>query len=323
VVGDSYFASVQAAIRLFRIGLRFIGIIKTATTGYPMVHLGRVVLPEGKGDRHGVITFDEESGCQILAFVWSDRDRRCFISTCSSLSSGVDITSLRWKQIDPTPNTDPERKELTVRQPKACQTCYSSCGMIDRHNRSRQSSLMIEKKVKVAAFEKRLNTTLFAMAGPVDAWFLYRGIRKESKGPYCDERHFYECLLEQLIDNKFDCCQASTRAKRRTDADLLLQEQQDYSDSIPSHLQLASVTPTKRFKNANTNHRLQGRCLVCNKPTTAVCRVCQRDDPFGKHQFWICDKAGKLCMGKHIIATHPDMVINTPDKNAIDWKHVL
>ena len=114
VVGDSYFASVQAAIRLFRIGLRFIGVVKTATTGYPMVYLGRVLLPDGKGDRHGVVTFDEESGCQLLAFVWSDRDRRYFISTCSSLASGTVIERTRWKQVDATPNANPERKELTV-----------------------------------------------------------------------------------------------------------------------------------------------------------------------------------------------------------------
>ena len=109
VVGDSYFASVQAAIRLFRIGLRFIGVVKTATTGYPMVYLGRVLLPDGKGDRHGVVTLDEESGCQLLAFVWSDRDRRHFISTCSSLASGNVIERTRWKQVDTTPNANPER----------------------------------------------------------------------------------------------------------------------------------------------------------------------------------------------------------------------
>jgi hypothetical protein len=32
VVADSYFASVQAALRLYRVGMRFIGTVKTATT---------------------------------------------------------------------------------------------------------------------------------------------------------------------------------------------------------------------------------------------------------------------------------------------------
>ena len=292
-----------------------------------MVCLGRVELPDGKGDRHGLVTMDETTGCQLLAFVWSDRDRRHFISTCSSLASGAIIERTRWKQIDLTPNAAPERRLFTVDQPKACETYYSSCGMIDRHNRSRQSSLMIEKKVKVTTFDKRLNTTLFAIAGPVDAWFLFRGIRVGQTSVCLDERHFYEALCEQLIDNKLDSTQASTRAnKRRTNAETLLQEQEAAAaaapDVVPSHLQLLSVTPTKRSKTANANHRLQGRCLVCNKPASAVCRTCQRGDPHGKHQHWICDKPGKICMGKHIMANHPDMLPSV-DKKRIDWNHVI
>jgi len=74
VVGDSHFASVQSAIRMFALGFRFIGVVKTATTGYPMSCLGRVVLPEGKGDRQGLVAFDEATRCQLMAFVWCDRD---------------------------------------------------------------------------------------------------------------------------------------------------------------------------------------------------------------------------------------------------------
>lgn len=321
VVGDSYFASVQAAIRLFRIGLRFIGVVKTATAGYPMAYLGRKELPDGKGDRFGLVTVDE-TGCQLLAFVWSDRDRRYFVSTCSSLSAGHIIERTRWKQIDKAPNAEPERRDLTVKQPKVCEQYYSACSKIDRHNRSRQSNLMMETKVRVNVFDKRLNTTVFAMVGPVDAWYLFKGIRCGCQDGWSfNERHFYEMLLEQLIDNKFDCSQATTRAKRRTDAEILLQEQQD-PNSIPSHLQLISVTPTKRHKTANPKHRLQGRCLVCNLPATTVCRECQREDPLGRHQFWICDKAGKVCMGKHIIAHHPDMILKQ-ENQPINWNHVL
>jgi len=320
VVGDSYFASVQAALRLFVIGLRFIGVIKTATTGYPMAYLGRVVLPDGKGDKHGLITRDEDTGCQLLAFVWSDRDRRYFISTCSSLADGTTIERTRWRQIDMAPNAEPVRKDLTVPQPRACEQCYSACSNIDQHNRCRQSGLMIEKKVRVITFDKRLNTTVFAMAGPVDAWFLFKGIRRGAKGPYSDERHFYEMLIEELIDNTLDQTQATTRGrgKRRTDVEILLQEQDP--NSIPSHQQLIGVTPTKRYKK-NKSHRLQGRCLVCDRPATTVCRECQRHDPLARHQFWICDKPGKACMGKHILACHPRT--GTSPTNALSLGHGL
>ena len=104
VVGDSYFASVQAALRLKSIGLRFIGTVKTATREFPMAYLGNKVMAQGRGDCHGVVSQDEASGTNLLAFCWIDRDRRYFISTCSSLADGPLCLRERWKQIDKTPN---------------------------------------------------------------------------------------------------------------------------------------------------------------------------------------------------------------------------
>ena len=70
VVADSYFASVQAALRLKSIGLRFIGTVKTATREFPMAYLSTRVMQHGRGDRHGVLTQDEDSGTTLLAFCW-------------------------------------------------------------------------------------------------------------------------------------------------------------------------------------------------------------------------------------------------------------
>ena len=92
VVADSYFASVQAARALFRMGLRFIGTVKTATKGFPMHYLQRVHLPGGKGDHKVLLAKDNEMGMFLMAFVWTDRDRRYFISTCCSLAEGSVIT---------------------------------------------------------------------------------------------------------------------------------------------------------------------------------------------------------------------------------------
>lgn len=109
VGGDWYFASVQAAIRLFQIGLRFIGVVKTASAGYPMAHLSRKELPDDKGNRHEVVT-DYDTGCPLLAFAWSDPDQRCFISTCSSLVDEHVIQQTQWKQVDRAPIAEPERR---------------------------------------------------------------------------------------------------------------------------------------------------------------------------------------------------------------------
>ena len=42
VCGDSYFASVGAALSLMNIGLRFIGVVKTATKKFPMKYLSEI-----------------------------------------------------------------------------------------------------------------------------------------------------------------------------------------------------------------------------------------------------------------------------------------
>ena len=314
VVADSYFASTQSAVRLWQLGFRFIGIVKTATKGYPMQHLGRVELPGNRGDRRGLISVDSTTGCQLLAFVWCDRDRRYFISTCSSLADGSIIDRMRWRQVDQTDNADPERVHIVVAQPKACEIYCSGCSSVDRHNRSRQAGLNVEKKLKVLQWQKRINTSIFAMVGPVDAWFLYKGISSGAcmtgVSHYINERSFFEALIEQLIDNTFNSSSPSTR-KRSTDAELLLRAQEDPL-SVPSQSQLIGITPTKRFKKNNSNHRMQGRCLVCQRPATTVCRECQRMQPMAKHQHWICDKPGKACMGKHMLAAHPSMVATPP-----------
>jgi Transposase IS4 len=106
VVADSYFASVQAAKELHRMGLRFIGTVKTATKGFPMNYLQRVLLPGGKGDHHGLLAKDPTTGLSLLAFVWADRDRRFFISTCLSTAPGTIIRRRRWRQRDLTPNAE-------------------------------------------------------------------------------------------------------------------------------------------------------------------------------------------------------------------------
>lgn len=46
---DSYFASVTTAMQLLKMGLRFIGVVKTSTRGYPMEALSVIPLQQ-RGD---------------------------------------------------------------------------------------------------------------------------------------------------------------------------------------------------------------------------------------------------------------------------------
>ena len=82
-----------------RIGIRFIGVVKTATKNFPMKYLSSIELAEGRGQRVGVV-LKTNGGPTIMAYVWMDRDRRYFISTASSLQDGKDYSRIRWRRSD-------------------------------------------------------------------------------------------------------------------------------------------------------------------------------------------------------------------------------
>ena len=146
ICADSYFASKQSADMLMKFGLRFIGVVKTATKGYPMKYLSKIELAE-RGDHYGVVSYDNNSNSpNSLAFVWMDRERRYFISSCSSLLPGNPWSRVRWRQLDEEMNDIAEKVELTIPQTKCSEIYYNTCAAIDQHNRCRQETLDLEKR---------------------------------------------------------------------------------------------------------------------------------------------------------------------------------
>ena len=84
VCGDSYFASVSAVIEIKKLGLRSIGVIKTATKQFPMAYLSsREVI--GHGNSHALYTKNQDDEVELLAIIWIDRDRRYFISNSETM----------------------------------------------------------------------------------------------------------------------------------------------------------------------------------------------------------------------------------------------
>ena len=204
VCADSYFASVGSAEELLKLKTRFIGVIKTATRRFPMQQLSTVELQQ-RGDRFGLVSRSADGVPYLLAFVWMDRDRRYFIASGSSLSDGTPIVRQRWRQIGDDPEADPTRVELTIPQPKAAETYYTACSKIDQHNRHRQDTLMLERKLVTTDWSRRVNLSIFAIC-LVDAWQVY------NKMTYVDpktegretQKDFYGHLAAELIDNNYD-----------------------------------------------------------------------------------------------------------------------
>jgi len=138
IVGDSYFASVQCAKELWKIGLRFIGVVKTATRQFPMDHLSSIQL-NGRGDHYGLFSkAPPPAGLEpdLMAFTWVDRERHYFISSASNLRPCEPIIRYRTRHDTPIESHElPTRVRLTIPQVNATKVYYDECGRVDQHNR--------------------------------------------------------------------------------------------------------------------------------------------------------------------------------------------
>ncbi len=110
---DLYFASVGTLKELKQIGLRFIGVVKTATQQFPQSYLANLEMRVW-GKRREVITRDENSAPLMLAFCWMDQDRRNFISSTLSLQPGRAYSRFHWQQVSKEPNAAPMRVKLNI-----------------------------------------------------------------------------------------------------------------------------------------------------------------------------------------------------------------
>jgi hypothetical protein len=71
VCANLYFASVGALQELKRIGLPFIGVVKTTTQQSPQSYLSHLEMTE-QGNRRGFIAKDQNGTPSVLAFCWLD-----------------------------------------------------------------------------------------------------------------------------------------------------------------------------------------------------------------------------------------------------------
>ena len=60
---------------MMRIGIRFIGVVKTVTKNSPMAYLSSIELDEDRGQQVGMV-IKSNGAPTMMAYVWMDRERR-------------------------------------------------------------------------------------------------------------------------------------------------------------------------------------------------------------------------------------------------------
>lgn len=302
VVADSFFASVQCAQELFNCGMRFIGVVKTATKGFPVDHLNLIQL-NNRGDHYGVFHKGETvSDPDLMAFTWVDRERRNFISSASNLRPTEPIIRFRTRQVAPVETQEaPERVRLSIPQVNATKIYYDNCGRVDQHNRYRQETLNLEKKLQTNDWAKRVCMSVFGMI-VVDSYLA----RKECTGDEESFNDFIHKVADEMID--YDL---TTRHQRETAGfqgyDTPMKRCASESSAVihltpNKKMRPNPTTPTGRFNKGEA--RQQRWCEECRKyKTTWVCSHCSGMRPF-------CHtRTGRTCFEDHCGDIHAGRVV--------------
>ena len=304
VVADSFFASVQAAQELYKIGLRFIGIVKTATRHFPMSFLSQIEFNK-RGEWYGLSHAGTTgSDPDLIAFTWVDRNRRFFISSCSSLRVAAPIVRHRMQQIDRSPNAAPVLQRLEISQPACSKLYYDNCGRIDQHNRVRQDGLKLERKFGTHDWSKRLNLTLLSVC-VVDTYKVYKGCTEVEE----NFNEFVCKLADEMIDYGY-----TTRFQRSV-VNFGFGCTPEPSRKRAESSSLVRLTPQKRPRcfspfakeNGGSNGKVSGRaqlwCNVCgNYKTSWLCSHCSKEVALCGH------KTGRECFKLHCQRHHEGMI---------------
>ena len=286
IVGDSAFSSVNTAVQLTKRRLGYIGVVKQATRRFPMSPLSETILPV-RGQYTGMST--KINGTTYMAYVWSDRERRYFISTAGSMAQGEPYRRIRWTEVgDEDDQRLAQRLLIQVPMPRASEMYFDACGMIDSHNRIREMC-GIDRRIRTRNWATRVNFSILSMIF-VDAFLLYKACcgQKAKLNP----KEYFEKLAAELIDLQIDGIEGTTtRGGKRKRRDRPAQRNEGI---------LHRRTTRKKHK---TQHSKQGRCVVCKSHTTFVCSRCsnlnKKDD-----NVYVCKKDNRACWWSHVSCEH-------------------
>ena len=136
---DAAFASVTTAEACHMYGMHFTGLVKTATTKFPMDHLKHHEYKEQED--HHVLTATINA---YMACGWSDSTRKHFISTHHKTLEGNPHGNRRWREIDFDDISGTEVCIRYTKRPKVVEDYFESAKVVNVHTHARQVGLSLE-----------------------------------------------------------------------------------------------------------------------------------------------------------------------------------
>jgi len=164
VFGDSWFASYQTVLALRdKLGLHFVGVIKTAHHSYPLEMCRWALVGEERGK---YVVFKNLDLNNIWAIGWSDVHFKTFICTQGVSTWGEAASKKRQR-------ADGRNYAIQVTRPSVIEDYQKNMGYVDRHNRFRQNLLGLHKIWRTKKWQVRVILDLFGIA-LVDSFLLAR-----------------------------------------------------------------------------------------------------------------------------------------------------
>jgi hypothetical protein len=296
VVADSAFASVKTAVRMRKVGMHFIGMVKTAHSKYPKKYFDAMKRELGvleRGDMRSLTaTVDGED---IAAHCWFDNKPKQFVATCGTTIVGEPHSKKRWRN-----NEDGTSTSFTKDVKRQCVAAdyFDAAAVIDIDNHYRQGGLSLEESWGTTRWDHRVAATIIGMC-EVDAFLAYSRFEGEDAAKMT-HGEFTETLALQLIRNKFpghelyaearQGVRASSAAYARTPAAAV----REVAAATPEVLagarhDLVSVRAWKSDSPSKPNGKASAAgggkkshtltCVVCRSQACYVCVDCSNGGP--------------------------------------------
>lgn len=303
LVGDSYFSSVNALLRLHEFGLFFWGIVKTATALYPMRVLkdksAAFDAPNRRENRgkHNTFTSEYEVAGQrhkMAAIAWHDLKTKYIITNVGHTLPGAPLVRRRTV-LEPAQNAQQaalcttREVHINIPQPAAVADGFEHFSAVDMHNDYRQGILKIEEYYKTHSWWKRMAASLEGLR-VVNAYLAYKfEVEQRLQEP---EDYFTFChrLAYQLVHNPY---LPSGRQRHRTGSD------EDFVGVAGvCEVRALSAVVQVDWQNANKKNPRK-RCRECSQQCSHVCIGCSNAN--AGTFFFICNPSRKpKCFADHV-----------------------
>lgn len=220
VNGDSAFASFVTAIALLGVGLFFRGIVKTASSLFPMKWFkrwGDTNPRRGANVQVKTTTIVGGVSRAVMAIGWMCKLPKYFVSTCGNGLAAAVQKVQRTKRVLVEGIWDTEHYTKETAWPNMVRDLFVYFSVIDVHDHYRQGTLAMEVHIKTKCWWLRVFSTIIGMIY-TDAYFMYRhDYRSTHYGTDVGMETFEEWLGKlayQMIWNTLIQCESRSKRSR-------------------------------------------------------------------------------------------------------------